>query len=216
MIIFNCEQQSEAWHQARLGRVTGTRFKNLMSKENTASYQDLITDIACEIITGRAEETYSNAAMERGIELEPVARKEYESIFGVEVKQVGFVTPDEDHPYHDWIGISPDGMADEGMIEIKCPNQSTHFEYIEANKLPAEYRYQVQGQLFVTGLKYCDFMSFAEGMKPFIIRVFPDTELFKEFDLKLSILITKVKEKSLTSRGIREKRSIPLSDREIF
>lgn len=195
MIIFNCEQQSEAWHQARLGRVTGTKFKNLMSKANTASYQNLITDIACEIITGRAEETFSNAAMERGIEMEPVARTEYESIFGVEVKQVGFIIPDEDHPYHDWIGISPDGLVDEGMIEIKCPNQSTHFEYIEDNKLPAEYRYQVQGQLFVTGLKYCDFMSFAEGMKPFIIRVYPDLELFKEFDMKLSILITKVKEK---------------------
>jgi hypothetical protein len=38
-------------------------------------------------------------------------------------------------------------------------------------------------------------MSFAEGMKPFITRVYPDTELFKEFDLKLSILITKVREK---------------------
>jgi len=195
MIIFNCEQQSEAWHQSRLGRITGTRFKNLMSKEDTASYKDLITDIACEIITGRAEETYSNAAMERGIELEPIARKEYESIFGVEVKQVGFVTPDEDHPYYDWIGISPDGLIDEGMIEIKCPNASTHLSYIESNKLPSEYRYQVQGQLFVTGLKYCDFMSFVEGMKPFIIRVYPDTELFKEFDLKLSILIPKVKAK---------------------
>ena len=195
MIINYCEQQSEAWYQARLGRITGTRFKNLMSKESTASYQDLITDLACEIITGKAEDTYINDLMQHGIDTEPVARKEYEAIFGIEVKQAGFIIPDEDHPYYDWIGISPDGIVDEGMIEIKCPKMSTHLEYIESGSLPSEYRYQVQGQLFVTGFKYCDFMSFVEGMKPFIMRVYPDTELFKEFDLKLSILIPKVKAK---------------------
>jgi len=195
MIINYCEQQSEAWHQARLGRITGTRFKNLMSKESTASYQDLITDLACEIITSKAEDTYINDLMQHGIDTEPVARKEYEAIFGIEVKQAGFIVPDEDNPYHDWIGISPDGIFDDGMIEIKCPKMSTHLEYIESGSLPSEYKYQVQGQLFVTGFKYCDFMSFVEGMKPFIIRVYPDTELFKEFDLKLSILIPKVKAK---------------------
>ena len=195
MIINYCEQQSEAWHQARLGRITGTRFKNLMSKESTASYQDLITDLACEIITGKAEDAYINDLMQHGIDTEPVARKEYEAIFGIEVKQAGFIVPDEDNPYHDWIGISPDGIFDDGMIEIKCPKMSTHLEYIESGSLPSEYKYQVQGQLFVTGFKYCDFMSFVEGMKPFIIRVYPDTELFKEFDLKLNILIPKVKAK---------------------
>lgn len=195
MIINYCEQQSEAWHQARLGRITGTRFKNLMSKESTASYQDLITDLACEIITGKAEDAYINDLMQHGIDTEPVARKEYEAIFGIEVKQAGFIIPDEDNPYHDWIGISPDGIFDDGMIEIKCPKMSTHLEYIESGSLPSEYKYQVQGQLFVTGFKYCDFMSFVEGMKPFIIRVYPDTELFKEFDLKLNILIPKVKAK---------------------
>lgn len=193
MIISNCEQHSEAWHEARLGRVTGTRFKNLMSKETTASYQDLITDLACEIITHRAEETYSNAAMENGLETEPIARREYESLFGIEVKQAGFIIPDEDHRYHGWIGISPDGLTpDNGMIEIKCPNMGTHFEYIASGKLPSEYRYQVQGQLFVTGFDYCDFMSYCEGMTPFIIRVYPDVELFSEFEKRLDIIIVQV------------------------
>lgn len=196
MILYNCEQHSEAWHEARLGRVTGTRFKNLMSKETTASYQDLLTDIACEIITHKAEEGYTNEAMQNGIDTEPYARREYESIFNTEIKQVGFVIPDEDSKYHTWIGVSPDGLTqDNGMIEIKCPKMSTHFEYIESNKLPSEYRYQVQGQLFVTGFDYCDFMSYVEGMKPFIIRVYPDKELFKEFEQRLNILIVKVMEK---------------------
>lgn len=186
MIIYECEQHSEAWHEARIGRITGTRFKNLMSKESTASYQDLLTDIACEIITGRAEDNYVSPAMEKGIETEPEARKEYENSFDTEIRQVGFVIPDEGNKYHDWIGVSPDGLThDNGMIEIKCPLMKTHFEYIEGGKLPSEYRYQVQGQLFVTGLEYCDFVSYCEGMKLFVVRVFPDVELFAEFEQKL-------------------------------
>jgi len=186
MIIYECEQHSEAWHEARLGRVTGTRFKNLMSKESTASYQDLLTNIACEIITGRAEDNYVSPTMEKGIETEPEARKEYENSFDTEIRQVGFIIPDEGNKYHDWIGVSPDGLTyDNGMIEIKCPLMKTHFEYIEGGKLPSEYRYQVQGQLFVTGLEYCDFVSYCEGMKLFVIRVFPDVELFAEFEQRV-------------------------------
>lgn len=196
MIILNCEQKSESWFEARSGRVTGTRFKELMAGESTDTYKKLVTNIACEIITGKQEETYSNAIMEHGIETEPIARAEYETIMEVEVKTAGFITPDEDHKYHDWIGISPDGLPpEEGILEIKCPLMRTHFEYIEGNKLPSEHRYQVQGQLFVTGLTYCDFMSFVEGMKPFIIRVLPDLELFKEFEKRLDVLIIQVQNK---------------------
>jgi len=196
MIIHNIEQRSEAWHQVRCGRVTGTRFKNLVSKETTDSYKDLLTNIACEIITGKQEESYSNAQMEYGIEMEPVARAKYEELFELKVTEVGFLTPDEDHNYHEWIGISPDGMLDDnGLLEIKCPLARTHFEYIERNVLPSEYRYQVQGQLFVSGASYCDFMSFVPGMKPFIIRIKPDIDLFLEFERRLDILIVQVLEK---------------------
>ena len=73
----------------------------------------------------------------------------------------------------------------------------THFEYLSQNRLPPEYEYQVQGQLFVTGFDYCDFMSYVKGMKAFIIRVYPDNELFKEFEIKLDKIILQVKEKLL-------------------
>jgi putative phage-type endonuclease len=196
MIIHNIEQRSEAWHSVRCGKVTGTRFKNLVSKETTDSYKDLLTNIACEIITGKQEDSYSNAMMEYGIETEPLARAKYEELFDIIVHEVGFISPDEDHKYSEWIGISPDGIIDDnGILEIKCPLARTHFEYIERNVLPSEYRYQVQGQLFVSNASYCDFMSYVEGMKPFIIRVNPDLELFAEFERRLDILIVQVLEK---------------------
>lgn len=196
MIIWNLEQKSEAWHEARCGRVTGTRFKSLVSGETTQTYKDLVTNMACEIITRKQEETYTSADMERGVELEPVARRLYSEITGIDVKEIGFISPDENTPYAEWIGISPDGvLPDMGLLEIKCPKARTHMEYIEADRLPAEYRYQVQGQLFVTGFEYCDFMSYAEDMKPFIKRIYPDIELFKEFEKRLDKLIVDVKDK---------------------
>jgi putative phage-type endonuclease len=196
MIIWNFEQKSEAWHEARCGRVTGTRFKSLVAGTGTQTYKDLVTNMACEIITRKQEETYVSADMERGVELEPIARVFYSEITGIDVREMGFISPDDDTPYAEWIGISPDGvLPDKGLLEIKCPKFKTHLEYIEANKLPSEYKYQVQGQLFVTGYDYCDFMSYADGMKPFIYRVFPDYELFKEFEQRLDKLILDVKEK---------------------
>ena len=195
MIIHNIEQRSEAWFAEKAGKVTGTRFKSLMMAEATQGYKDLVDDITCELITGKMEETYSNADMEKGIETEPMARAEYESIFETEVKTVGFITPDEDTKYFGWIGISPDGIIEPGMVEIKCPKNKTQLRYIEANRLPLEYVKQVQGQLFVTGLDYCDFMSYVENMKPFIIRVFPDKELFEEFEKRLDKIIVQIENK---------------------
>lgn len=195
MIKIDIEQGSEAWHNVRLGRVTGTRFKDLVSGESTKTYKDLVSDITGEIITNKAEETYSNAIMERGIELEPEAAKEYESIFEIESEGVGFCMFDEDDYFHDWCGVSPDRLiGNDGGLEIKCPLRKTHINYIKSNKLPTEYVKQVQGCLFVTGREWWDFMSYYPGMKPFIIRVKPDLELHKVFSDRMEKLIEDVKQ----------------------
>ncbi len=193
MIKINIEQGSEAWFQCRLGRVTGTRFKFLMSGKSTKGYQDLITEIACEVVSGEIEDTYSNADMERGIELEPHARKSYEDLFSVKVDEVGFCIPDEGNEFADWIGISPDGIT-EGLQEFKCPKMKTHWRYISSDKLPSEYRWQVQGQLFVSSLPWCDFMSYHPSLKPFVIRVYPNIEDHEAITIRLRETIILVKE----------------------
>lgn len=194
MIKVNIEQGSEAWYQIRLGRITGTKFKDLVAGESTATYKDLITDIAGEIITQTGEESYSNASMERGKDLEPEAAKEYDSIFDLQSEEVGFCLFDEDDKFHEWVGVSPDRLiGEDGGLEIKCPLRKTHINYIKANKLPTPYVKQVQGCLFVTGRKWWDFMSYYPGMKPFIIRVYSDLELHKLFIERLEKFIQDVK-----------------------
>ena len=195
MIKIMIEQGSEAWFDIRCGRFTASIFKNVMSGDATASYKDLITNVAGEVITGVIEETYSNANMERGIELEPEARKEYAEIGGA-VEEIGFILYEEDHNFHDWVGVSPDGLKeDNGIIEIKCPLMKAHLNYIEKNVLPNEYKWQVQGQLMVTGADYCDFVSYYPGMKLFIIRITPDIEMHNELSNKLEAAIEAVKMK---------------------
>jgi len=191
MIKINIPQGSEGWFDAKLGRVTGTRFASLMSGDSTKGYNDLILDIVGEILTGETEESYNNAIMERGKELEPEARQVYEEMFG-EVEQVGFITPDEDDPYHDWIGISPDGLIGKGGLEIKCPLRKTHLTYIEKAILPSDYKWQVQGALFVTQLEWWDFMSYYPNMKPFIIRVKPDLKMHELIKIELEKIVGKV------------------------
>lgn len=194
MIKINVEQGSEAWHDIRCGRITGSRFSNLMMGDSTKGYKDLILDIVGELLTSKQEETYTNDNMERGKELEPEARREYESIFGP-VEQVGFVIPDEENKYYDLIGVSPDGLTTDGGLEIKCPLRKTHLGYIAKGELPNEYKYQVQSSLFVTGLDWWDFMSYYPDMKPFIIRIYPDFKMFQNFVVELDKVWDSIKQK---------------------
>jgi putative phage-type endonuclease len=197
MIILNHEQHSEAWYEIRAGRVTGTRFATLVSGEGTKGYKDLVADIACEIITGVRESGYVTADMENGTLTEPFAREWY--IDNVQpVREVGFVIPGEDDEFHEWVGVSPDGLGDNYGLEIKCPKARTLIGYIEADKIPSEYKHQVQGSLFVTGYEYWDFMAYVPGMKPFLIRAYPDQAIFDLYVQRLQKLIKDVEGKLKT------------------
>jgi len=132
--------------------------------------------------------------MEKGTENEPQARKLYEALFDVQAEQVGFITPDEDNEFFEWIGVSPDSLiGEDGGLEIKCPLRKTLLGYIKKNVLPSTYRHQVQSSLFISGRKWWDFMAYCEGMKPFIIRVYPDIELHKTYEKELRIAIIAIK-----------------------
>lgn len=193
MIKIYCEQGSEQWHDLRSGRFTGSVFSGLMAGKETAAYRNLIAEIAASCFDLEDDsERFVSADMERGTLLEPEARRFYEEIKGVEVEQVGFILPEND--YDDWVGVSPDGLVnDNGCIEIKCPKLSTHIYYIAKNQLPSVYKWQVYGLLWVTGLEWCDFMSYYPNAKPFIVRVFPDESIFTMLEGRLTGAIKDVK-----------------------
>jgi predicted phage-related endonuclease len=88
-------------------------------------------------------------------------------------------------------GASPDGMVNEdGLVEFKCPNTSTHIETVLGQEAPAKYLPQMQWQMACTGRDYCDFVSFdprlPDGMKIFVRTVRRDVEMIKTLEEEVS------------------------------
>lgn len=176
MKYYDIEQNSDEWFALRLGKFTASTFKNLFAKETTDAYQKEINTVVFETLAGKSPESFSNNYMERGRELEPLAREVYETEHFSAVKNGGF------WEYNEWVGCSPDGLVnDDGLLEIKCPTFNTQIDYLLKQKLPSEYFYQVHGQMLVTGRKWCDFFSFHPELPAFETRV----EYSKEVNEKI-------------------------------
>jgi hypothetical protein len=163
-------QGSDEWKLIRLGKITASEFSDVLNaKAGRGTY---MRRLAAERLTGEPVETYKNGNMQAGNDNEAAAREYYEALYQTKVKQVGFVSLD------DFTGCSPDGLiGDDGVLEIKCPLSSTHVSYILEDRLPTQYVPQVQGILWVTERKWCDFISFCPKMKArkiFVKRVYRD------------------------------------------
>ena len=192
MITIDCEQLSPEWYKLRAGVPSASNFDKLITSKGETSKQRIkyMYTLAGESIIGEKEESYQNAAMQRGIELEAEARGMYDLITGEEVTQVGFCMNDNKE-----YGCSPDGLVGEdGLIEIKCPVLSTQVEYLIRKTLPTAYIQQVQGQLFITGRKWLDFVSYYPAMNPLIVRVLPDLEFHKKLAIELNLFCAELKE----------------------
>ncbi len=188
-MIIDCVQGSEEWFEARLGFVTASNFHKALNKKTGRGLY--MRKIAAERLTGCREESYKNEIMEYGTETEQEARKYYETANDCKIEQVGFVTKDE------WIGGSPDGfVGEEGIIEIKCTLASTHIEHILSGKMPTKHIPQVQGLLWITDRKWCDFISFDPKVvsKPmFCIRVERDKDYFLTLAAEVGIFVGELK-----------------------
>ena len=190
MKVFDCEQGSEEWYEAKLGVVSTSNFDKVLNKG--AGRKLYMRKLAAERLTGITQIGYSNENMENGLEVEPQARSYYENLKNCEVKAVGFIKQ------NDWVGASPDGLVgDEGLIEIKCPIPSTHIENILKATMPAFYRPQVQGQLWVTERKWCDWISYSPTIKDrpfFSIRISRDEKYINVLKIAVEQFVIELKE----------------------
>ena len=167
------EQRTEQWFRARAGRPTASEFSRIITAcgDDSTQMYDYATELVAECIRPDEVTFTGNRHTDRGEELEQEAGETFEALMGVTVEQVGFITRDDEV-----VGCSPDGLvywngAPIAGLEIKCPLPKNHANHILANELPAEHKQQVHGSMAVTGLDYWYFMSYCQGMKPFILRV---------------------------------------------
>lgn len=154
-------QRTPEWFEKRAGKFTGSRFADLMAVTKSgpsASRRNLLATLAVERLTGQCVETYSNAAMERGVALEEEARQVYEARIGDLCVEVDFIA----HPTLPNVGISPDGLVgDDGLVEIKVPmSMAKHLDALLSGAHAVEYRWQLVGQMWVTNRKWVDAVSY--------------------------------------------------------
>jgi predicted phage-related endonuclease len=184
MTIHDCIQGTPEWDNLRRGKFTASTFSDLFMAKTTKGYQEAINKVVFERIAGESPETYSNDFMKRGSELELSARKSYELDTFNKVKEVGFIE------YTEWVGGSPDGLiGEDGILEIKVPKWNTLMNYILDDKIPKDYLYQMQGNLFVSGRKWADFYVWHPKFQPLLKRVNRDEKMIEEIKLQLSIVI---------------------------
>ena len=166
------EQGSPEWLAARCGKITASRFKDVLSQPRSkrdkeagvlsGTAKTYMLTLAAETLTGCPEEVPTTKAMQHGNDYEPVARDLYMQITGAKVKTVGFV----DHPTERSVGCSPDGLVGEnGGVEIKCPYTTrVHLGYIlDGHKA---HDAQIQGGMWVTEREWWDFITYDPRANP--------------------------------------------------
>jgi hypothetical protein len=172
--IHECDQGGAEWFAARLGIPTTSAFKDILAKGQGKVRRTYMMKLAGEIITGQPAESYTNAAMDRGHEMEPEARSYYEFLTDQEVRQVGFVTNGPK-------GCSPDGLVgSDGMYEAKSKAPHILIEALLKDEFPPEHKAQCQGALWVCEREWIDLHCYWPGVPPFIKRATRDEKYIAE------------------------------------
>lgn len=194
MIIHDIEQGSPEWHELRKLKLTASHATEIGNNgKGLLTYVDKL--ILRQIVE---EEQITSRDIERGNELEPIARLKYEFEKGVTVREVGFI---EHCPNS---GCSPDGLVDDdyldngpGLIEIKARNDAKHLALLMGGLVDSGVRWQMQMQMLVTGRKWCDFISYNPNFKQslFVKRFAIDQKLQDKLTVGLESGIKLLKEK---------------------
>lgn len=195
-------QRSSEWFEARLGKVTASRVADCMAwgrpdKDGVAkelqvrkSYRE---GIVAERLTGMPAdpEPYVTYDMKWGMANEAIAKNVYQLTYHRLVEDAPFVQ-------HKKLmaGASPDGFVTDpktgelGLIEIKCLRSANHlYKTIMTQEVPKDHIAQIQMQMWITGMTWCDFVAFdsrvPDGLKIFVKRVERDNEYIKMLEAEV-------------------------------
>lgn len=196
--IIEVEQGTPEWYEARLGIPTASEFQTILAKgkksgEPGVGRRTYLYKLAGERLTRLPMESYTNDHMERGKLMEAEARDHYAFVTDHEPMQVGFLRRGD-------VGASPDSLiGDDGLLEIKTKLPHLQIAVLEEGKVPNEHIAQLQGQLWVSGRAWVDFVSYWPGLPAFIKRVERDEEAIAtikvavdEFNVDLAALVERI------------------------
>lgn len=200
-------QGTDEWRIMRLGKVTASRVADVIAETKTgpaASRATYMGELIAERLTGTWADKFTSAAMQHGTEYEAEARKAYCFYEGVTVIEVPFI----DHPSINMTGASPDGLitGTAGGLEIKCPNTTTHIDYLLSGNIPKKYITQMMWQMACCQLEYVDFVSFdprlPEEIKFYQKRFIRDDKMIAELEDKVTIFLNEIDAKIEQLNGL--------------
>jgi putative phage-type endonuclease len=208
MIIVDCQQRTPEWHAARLGVITASELKNIITStgELSKSAETYMFRLLGEFVSGQSEDEfrYQSKYMERGTQYEEEARNYYEFATDRTVQKVGFIYKDE----RKLLGCSPDGWieAENEGLEMKAPSAGVHVRYLLKQDVPAEYWVQVQSSLYITGAKSWDWLAYHPHLPSVIINVRPDKTFIRKMEIAVNAFIDKmmIRRQELIERGIKQ------------
>ncbi len=189
-------QGTPEWFDQRLGKATASRIADIVAKTKSGpstSRANYAAQLVAERLTGNPAESFTNGAMQWGVDTEAEARDAYRQHSLADVAECGFI----DHPTLAMSGASPDGLVgDDGMVEIKCPNTATQIATLLGGSVPAKYLTQMMWQMACTGRQWCDFASYdprlPETMRLFVQRVERDDERIAELEAEVTAFLAEV------------------------
>ena len=159
------EIDRESWLADRVGKVTASKVHAVVRRKRDgkpyADYDTYLWALVTERLTGRRVEVPTTWAMQRGVELEPLAAAEYEMQTDQPVTFSGFV----DHVMLPRTGCSPDRLVgSDGVLEIKCPLDKDYLEFFMSGSVPEQYYWQALLQMSCTGRHWVDIMYYHPDM----------------------------------------------------
>lgn len=172
-IIYKFPQGSVEWSEARRGIPTASQFEKIITPTGKPSEQAVpyMNRLIAEILLNESMDDQLHVEwVERGKELEPHARAQFQFLENCEVELVGFVTDNDGK-----VGCSPDGVIKDKpeAVEIKCPAPWTQIGYLLDGPGP-KYKPQVQGQLMIGDFERVHFYSYHPSMPALHLITLPD------------------------------------------
>lgn len=179
------QQRTEEWLDARVGKLTASRFGDVIGGPETR--KRYACEILQEIVTGQPSQDpgFTTPAMDWGNYHEPLAADYYQDETEQSILECGFFV----HPKYDFVGASPDRLIGfDGLLEIKCPYYT--YNHISAIYFGAydKHKPQVQGQLWITEREWCDLVSFDPryGEQPLHIeRIYRDEAYLADLEAEI-------------------------------
>lgn len=186
------EQGTREWKQERAGHATASRFFDVLGAK--LPRQAYIDQLACERLTGEPKPEAFSHSMQWGHECEPAAKALYQLLTGEIVQRCGFIR----HPDVPWVGASPDGLVGlDGGVEVKCPYNSEIHLRTWLIGMPPEHMPQVQGEMWVTGRQWIDFLSFdprqPKHLRLYVQRIARNEQYIRDLAEKTATLLAEVK-----------------------